>query len=112
MPGLRALACSMIHHSYPRLQSRSPRKCAWLGSAPLPGVAEEAPAEVRVPGPAAGGGFGAPALLHLEVLRRGAVPGLEEVVEVLAALGRGLVHQQAAVAPPAADRAHAVERAA
>ena len=35
MAGLRALACSMIHHSYPRLQLRSPRKCAWLGSAPL-----------------------------------------------------------------------------
>ena len=34
MFGLRALACSASHHSYPRLQFTTPRVCSWLGSAP------------------------------------------------------------------------------
>jgi hypothetical protein len=34
MFGLRALACSISHHSYPRLQFTLPRMCSWLGSAP------------------------------------------------------------------------------
>jgi hypothetical protein len=34
MSGLRALACAMSHHSYPRSQFGSVRVCMWLGSAP------------------------------------------------------------------------------
>src|SRR2546421_5009528 len=34
MPGLRAFACAISHHSYPRSQFRSVALCMWLGSAP------------------------------------------------------------------------------
>ena len=62
-----------------------------------------------VAGLGADGGVGVAADLHLEDLQRGAVAGLEQVVQDLAALRLRIVDQQPAVAAAAADRADAVE---
>jgi hypothetical protein len=55
------------------------------------------------------GGVHVGADLNLEDLNVGAVVGLEEIVEDLAALGLGIVDEQARVAAAAADGANAVE---
>jgi hypothetical protein len=67
---------------------------------------------VGVAGLRPAGGVGVAADLDLQYLQRGAVAGLEQVVEDLTALRLRVVDQQATVAPTAADRADAVERAA
>src|SRR5206468_1313522 len=75
-------------------------------------VAVEVGGAVHVRGFGAVGGVGVAADLHLEDLQGGAVAGLEQVVQDLAALRFGVVGQQPGVAATAADRADAVERAA
>ena len=73
-------------------------------------VAVDRPARVLDARLRAVGGIGVSADLGLEDLERGAVAGLEQVVQDLAALRLGIVVQQTGVAAPAADRADAVER--
>ncbi len=55
------------------------------------------------------GGVGVAADLQFQHLQGGAVAGLEQVVQQLAALGFRIVHQQAGVAAAAGDRADPVE---
>lgn len=64
---------------------------------------------VLVAGLGAVSGVGVAACLDLEGLERGAVAGLEQVVEDLAALRLRIVDQQPGVAAAARDRAHTVE---
>jgi hypothetical protein len=74
-------------------------------------VAVDVPADVLVAGLGAVGGVGVAADLELQQLNRGAVAGLEQVVEDLGALWLGVVDEEAGVASAAADGADAVERA-